>query len=439
MNEFDDGVDPESRAEAERLDSLVKELKRGEELVREEVLREAKTLALAMIERLGRDSPASIVVIDSMFFRSICEDYIARHPLVEAFAIAKTAEELRLTLDSAVILCSSENPTTLTRVIRAGLFGAIIEAMAAFKADAGVLSRSCCLVGTIATDPSIGLEMARAGLVEAVVSSARSFKANPLLVDDAMSAIWNLCVSNTVAQERIASSGGIEVILAAISAHPDDPMVLRSGCGALWVANNLDENVEATILHGGIEVIIRAMRRFPGQPIPQEFTLLSLEAICCKPKGASRVAELGGISAILGILKEIEDSQIQAIGCLVLALILSTPALYSKLMCPEIEQAVQHAQDLFPDSDRIKRSAGSIRKTIAPAIARAISEGVCTLVYSGKTFIQQRIFECVTCTDTRGQTFCEVCFRRHHRGHTGNESFISSFCDCELADCKVPH
>ena len=66
-------------------------------------------------------------------------------------------------------------------------------------------------------------------------------------------------------------------------------------------------------------------------------------------------------------------------------------------------------------------------------------KGPCTLNESGKEFVMQPFFRCITCRFSSDEGCCEYCARTCHLGHTLiYRGVIPSFCDCgnENPDCK---
>ena len=69
-----------------------------------------------------------------------------------------------------------------------------------------------------------------------------------------------MAASHAENQTRIASAGGIEVVVRAMQANPHSVEVQEKGCGALWsMAASHSKNKTRIASAGGIEAVVKAM------------------------------------------------------------------------------------------------------------------------------------------------------------------------------------
>lgn len=113
----------------------------------------AKALAMAAIERLGRESPAALLASDPNLLRSFCFDFLPHHELVDAIAEAwghadaATAEGVM-----ATTLEKTFETTVMKAFVKAGGVQATADMMEKFKAHAGVCQACCGVFWNVAMD-----------------------------------------------------------------------------------------------------------------------------------------------------------------------------------------------------------------------------------------------------------------------------------------------
>ncbi|OHT09603.1 hypothetical protein TRFO_21496 [Tritrichomonas foetus] len=58
-------------------------------------------------------------------------------------------------------------------------------------------------------------------------------------------------------------------------------------------------------------------------------------------------------------------------------------------------------------------------------------EGVCSFLVMGKAFVQQKLYQCLTCDFIGDKVVCEACAKKCHAGHALSQVFTGfAYCDC---------
>ena len=156
------------------------------------------------------------------------------------------------------------------------------------------------------------------------------------------------------------------------------------------------------------------------------------------------VLEKGGLAVLLDVLKRHSDNvPISEECCAALRTVLSSPETHSKYCTPEVIRAVEECYGKHKDSERIKQSLLSIKREEDPRVRDAVARDVCTKEalpkcsddcgsdkggYCPKCCVQQKVFRCLTCDKDGDWVYCEVCWKRDHQGHKGEEFFCPVRC-----------
>ena len=129
--------------------------------------------------------------------------------------------------------------------------------------------------------------------------------------------------------------------------------------------------------------------------------------------------------------------------CGIIGTILSSPEIHSKYCTPEVIRNVEECHEKHKDSEKIKQSLLSIKREEDPRVCDAVARGACTKeafpkcsedcgpdenFYCPKCCVQQKVFRCLTCDKDKIMLYCEVCWKRDHQGHKGEEFFYPVRC-----------
>jgi hypothetical protein len=120
----------------------------------------------------------------------------------------------------------------------------------------------------VITDLSFGSEMGEVGIatiggVEAAVKVMQTFPKCQPLQEEASLALLNLprC---SISKAKATESGGIEVLLAAVTTHLDFSILCEYACAALLnIARSSNENTELLISLGGTAAVAKARTKWP--------------------------------------------------------------------------------------------------------------------------------------------------------------------------------
>ena len=129
--------------------------------------------------------------------------------------------------------------------------------------------------------------------------------------------------------------------------------------------------------------------------------------------------------------------------CGAIGTLLSSPETHSKYCTPEVIRAVEECHEKHKDSEKIKQFLLSLKREEDPRVRDAAARGVCTKeafpkcseeckcdnnIYCPKCCVQQKAFRCLTCDEDKTRFYCEVCWKRDHKGHKGEEFFFPVRC-----------
>ena len=256
-----------------------------------------------------------------------------------------------------------------------------------------------------------------AGGIETVVKVINTHISNADVCDEGCYALGNLtgdnCKSNdnhnktdkietAENQVKAGTAGGIEAVAKAINTHINNSGVCEQGCGALY--NMTAESA-------------------------------SLQKEAC---------EKGVLEVLLKILKEHSNNlDVSRECCGVVRALLSSPETHSMYCTPEVIRAIEECYEKHKDSEQIKQPFLSLKREEDPRVREAVARGVCTKeafpkcsescecdegYYCPKCCVQQKAFRCLTCDKDKARFYCEVCWKRGHQGHKGEELFYPVRC-----------
>ena len=195
----------------------------------------------------------------------------------------------------------------------------------------------------------------------------------------------------------------IETVIKTINTHIDNPDVCKHGCWTL-------ENVSS-------------------------MALTFQKGIC----------EKGGLEVFLKVLSvHLNNPDVSDGSCLAIRATLMSPETHAKYCTPEVIRAVEEYYEKYPFSAIVNMTVYSLKREEDSRIRDAVSRGVCTkeyfpkcsedcqcnedCCYCPKCCVQQRAFKCFTCNKNRPRLYCEVCWKKYHKGHKGIEAFCPAVC-----------
>jgi hypothetical protein len=110
----------------------------------------------------------------------------------------------------------------------------------------------------------------------------------------------------------IADMGGIQAILSAMHAHQDEEPVQAVCCDTLSTLAELGRNAVLIDLEGGLEPVLRAMRRFPDR---QDLRIKAF-GLLLHLAWADGIVESGAIETVVSsMLRHKTDDLLQFMGC----------------------------------------------------------------------------------------------------------------------------
>ena len=156
------------------------------------------------------------------------------------------------------------------------------------------------------------------------------------------------------------------------------------------------------------------------------------------------VCENGGLAVLLRVLREHTDNvHVSEACCSAIGAALSPSKTHSKYCTPEVIKAVEECYEKHKDSETIKQFLLGLKREEDSRVCDAVARGVCTKkafpkcsedcecdknIYCPKCCVQQKGFRCLTCDKSKIRLYCEVCWKRDHQGHEGEEFFYPVRC-----------
>ena len=201
---------------------------------------------------------------------------------------------------------------------------------------------------------------------------------------------------------KAEAAGSIEVVVKAINMYINNANVCHQGCVALW-----------NMSYGS--------------------TLFQKEA-----------CEKGRLAVLLKVLKRhSKNEDLMDTCCATVGTVLSSPETHTKYCTPEVIKAVEACYEKHKGSEQINQFLLSLKRDEDLRVCDAVARSVCTKeafpkcseecqcddnIYCPKCCVQQKAFRCLTCDKDGNWLYCEVCWKRDHQGHKGEEFFYSARC-----------
>ena len=203
---------------------------------------------------------------------------------------------------------------------------------------------------------------------------------------------------------KARAAGGIEAVVKAISTHIVNADVCYYGCIALKNASEGSTSLQKEMCEkGGLAVLLKALRAHAS------------------------------------------DEDLAVACCCAIGVVLSSPETHSKYCTPEVIRAVEECYERHKESEIIKQFLLSLKREEDPIVHNVIARGICSKkimeifaflrggymsesVYHSKCYVQQKAFRCLTCDKDKAKLYCEVCWKRDHQGHKGEEFFYPVRC-----------
>ena len=171
-------------------------------------------------------------------------------------------------------------------------------------------------------------------------------------------------------------------------------------------------------------------------------------ALWCFAEGCTslqkEVCEKGGLAVLLKALKEHSNNMNTSEDCCIaIGVVLSSTETHTKYFTPEVIRVVEECYEKHKDYEQIKQFLLSLKREEDTRVHDAVARGVCTKeafpkcrekcecdegIYCPKCCVQQKAFRCLTCDKDKVWLYCEVCWKRDHQGHKGEEFFYPVRC-----------
>ena len=204
-------------------------------------------------------------------------------------------------------------------------------------------------------------------------------------------------------QVRTVTARGIKAVVKAINTHIDSAGICYNGCGVLWNISEGNASLQKEVCEKeGLEILLRVLNERSNNK---------------------------GVSGML---------------CAAIGTTLSSPETYAKYCTPEVIRVVEECCEKHKDSEKIKQFLLSLKREEDPRVCDAVARGVCTKEVFPKCSencgcnrgcyhcpmccVQQKAFRCLTCDKDGDWMYCEVCWKRDHQGHKGEEFFCPVRC-----------
>ena len=195
--------------------------------------------------------------------------------------------------------------------------------------------------------------------------------------------------------------------------HIDDPNICRSGCNMIISLSIGNVSIQGNFhKKKGLDSLLEVLEKYIGNE--------DLVDTCCSAIEIS----LSGLS-----LDKRKDLAIGASGSV-------------KILKPNtMSKAYRRVQELQAFLNGNKRNY----------VTSSISHGVCTKrsiensteecrcgqsLYCPKCCFLQKAFKCLDCDKGEAKFYCETCWQRYHKGHSGEEYYFHVKCSTECKEVK---
>ncbi|OSX69082.1 hypothetical protein BU14_1890s0001, partial [Porphyra umbilicalis] len=159
-----------------------------------------------------------------------------------------------------------------------------------------------------------------AGGVQAVLKLLAAHPESATVADDAVSILRNVAAAGEDAPLEVGRCGGVEAVVRAMKAFPAHGGVLEKGCAALRYLCFLPDNRDRVATAGGVDLLVAALGGPLSTPKAVESTLLALgNAIFGHARNQERAGMLGAVAATIGVANKHQGGAgVQEHGCRVL-------------------------------------------------------------------------------------------------------------------------
>ena len=201
---------------------------------------------------------------------------------------------------------------------------------------------------------------------------------------------------------KAGAARGIEAVVKAINTHISNIGVCYAGCGIFCYLTKGKASFQKEVCEkGGLDTLLRVLRLYTIN--------MSLLSLCCT----------------------------------VIWLVLSSPEIHSEYCTSKVIRAVEECHEKHKYSEILKKLLLTLKREEDPRVCDAVSRGVCISeafpkcgwwckcdenVYCSKCCVQQKVFRCLTCDKNKNRFYCEVCWKKDHQGHQGEEFFCPARC-----------
>jgi len=193
-----------------------------------------------------------------------------------------------------------------------------LNIMKANLENASIQENGCIQLGLLADDERKRRSIVASGGIAVILGAMTRHPAVRGVQEYGCRALGNVAVSNDAIRDSIAAEGGIAVIIDAMKEHAAVAGVQENGCDALGnLAWNNDTNCVSIGKAGGIAVILDAIRQHPSVSDVQASGCNALANLAASvDANCVRIAEAGGIAEILSAMRRhTAVADVQARGC----------------------------------------------------------------------------------------------------------------------------
>lgn len=198
---------------------------------------------------------------------------------------------------------------------------ALLATMTVHATNVHVLKRACDALSNLTFHPGGSDMIAEAGGIEAILAAMSAPTGNSAdhvkLLSSACGALRNLAYKHATNKKDIAQAGGIVMIMNAMKQYPQDTELQSAGCDLLRnLSHDSDHNQASIVQEHGVDTILAAMKGHQCHVETQAYgcAVLSLLVGCLRMgAGFDRSTATKAIVAAMTRLPHAE--QVQLIGC----------------------------------------------------------------------------------------------------------------------------
>lgn len=181
----------------------------------------------------------------------------------------------------------------------------LVEVVAAFLQDVGVVTLGLSIFGGLRIDEGIGLRVGMMRTVEVVVTALQMYQGDALVVREGLRALCGLTRLDDVRTRILSRCGAIEIAVECLQRHVEDESVQNEGAKFISFASLHSETNKTELARGGgLSRVLSAAREFRESGTLCTHVCIGLRNVTVSRPDIVEIAlGLDGVNGVLEILR----------------------------------------------------------------------------------------------------------------------------------------